>query len=146
MSSQFSFAEAIKQITAALALPGVSDETHEALEAQLALNSLMLGDPERALDASTTDTRALASLATFATARASHQFYGGHWEPAFAAMYEALELADRAGVRYSAFGNEAIFISFITVSAGDIAGALREADRGVREATRLRQGAPFVSS
>jgi DNA-binding NarL/FixJ family response regulator len=140
MSSQFSFAEAVKQTKLALALDGLSDHTREVLEAQLAVNSLMTGDVERALDSATTNAEELAVLATFTTAKASSAFYGGHWDAAFSAMHEALVLADRAGIRYSSFGQEAVFIAFMAVSAGDVAGALREADRGVQESTRLRQG------
>ncbi|UFS60599.1 ATP-binding protein [Subtercola endophyticus] len=140
MSSQFSFAEAVRQATIALALPNISDSTRQNLEAQLALNTLMTADVQRPVDITTASPDNLAVLATFTIARASRQFYGGKWEPAFASAHEALIIADHAQIRYRTFHNEAIFLSFMYVSAGDIANALREADRGIQETTRLRQG------
>ncbi|TQL56201.1 helix-turn-helix transcriptional regulator [Subtercola boreus] len=140
MSSQFSFSEAVKQATIALALPGISEATRQNLEAQLALNTLMTAEVQRPVDLTTAAPENLAVLATFATARASRQFYGGKWELAFASIHEAMIIADLAQTRYRTAANEAIFISFMYVSAGDISSALREADRGIQETTRLRQG------
>jgi DNA-binding CsgD family transcriptional regulator len=141
MSRQFSFAEAVRHSKAALALPGLSDTMRAKLESQLTMNSLMTGDVQRNIDKITAEPDDLALLASHITAKAARQFYGGQWETSFASAHEAMVIADRARIRYqSSFGTEAVFISFIYASAGDIRSGMREADRGVQETTRSRQG------
>jgi DNA-binding CsgD family transcriptional regulator len=141
MSRQFSFAEAVRHSKTALALPGLSETMRAKLESQLAMNSLMTGDVQRNVDKVSAEPNDLALLASFITAKAAGQFYGGMWETSFASIHEAMVIADRAKIRYlSTFGTEAVFLAFIYASAGDIRSALREADRGVQETTRSRQG------
>jgi DNA-binding CsgD family transcriptional regulator len=141
MSRQFSFAEAVRHSKTALALPGLSERTRAQLESQLTMNSLMTGDVQRSVDKMSAEPNDLALLASFTMARAARHFYGGQWDASFAASHESMVIADRAKIRYlSSFGTEAVFLSFIYASAGDIRSALREADRGVQETTRSRQG------
>ncbi|THG32856.1 ATP-binding protein [Naasia lichenicola] len=141
MSRQFSFAEAVRHSRMALALPGLSEGTRALLESQLAMNSLMTGDHQRVVDKMSAEPNDLALLASHTMARAATQFYGGQWQASFASSHESLVIADRAHIRYlSSFSTEAVFLAFAYASIGDIRSALREADRGVQETTRSRQG------
>lgn len=147
VSSQRSFAEAVRQCRLALALPGLSPETRAQLLTLQALALIVAGDLEETgrvvgsalLAAASCGNRAIE--ATAMTVEATLAFHRMDWRRAFDRQDEAVRLATDAGILHSLWIPGPSWQSFLWSSAGESLRGLEEVDLGLRRARTHGQAA-----
>ncbi|MEV4217068.1 AAA family ATPase [Nonomuraea sp. NPDC049725] len=134
LSSQSSFAEAVRQCRVALALPGLSETTLAHLLTLQALSLVVAGDVEetgRAAEAALLAGGYCGNRAIEATAmavEATLSFHRTDWRHAFDRQDEAVRLATDAGILHSPWIPGPSWQSFLWSSAGEPLRGLEEID------------------
>ncbi|MEV4064216.1 ATP-binding protein [Nonomuraea dietziae] len=134
LSSQRSFAEAVRQCRVALALPGLSETTLAHLLTLQALALIVAGDVEetgRAAEAALLAGGFCGNRAIEATAmavEATLSFHRTDWRHAFDRQDEAVRLATDAGILHSPWIPGPSWQSFLWSSAGEPLRGLEEID------------------
>ncbi|MFI6600095.1 helix-turn-helix transcriptional regulator [Nonomuraea sp. NPDC050536] len=147
VSSQRSFAEAVRQCRLALALPGLSPTTRARLLTLQALALIVAGDTVETGRVVGPALRAAASCgnraieATAIAVEASLASHRTNWRHAFDRQDEAVRLADDAGIVHSLWIPEPSWQSFLWSSAGESLRGLEEIDLGLRRAREHGQSA-----
>ncbi|MFI5938266.1 AAA family ATPase [Actinoplanes sp. NPDC051494] len=146
VSSQYSFAEAVAQCRAAVALPGLPADLRVPLLALLAVNLTMYGDIpaadaviDQAAAAATGDEAAAAATGDEAAAavrvatRSVVALYRDRWDEAFALADRAVAVSRAAGADGALWGATQ-WRGLLDAAAGRPDLAIAHADRGVRAA------------
>ncbi|WP_185845345.1 LuxR family transcriptional regulator [Nonomuraea sp. WAC 01424] len=134
VSSQRSFAEAVRQCRLALALPGLSETTRAHLLTLQALALIVAGDVEetgRAAGAALLAGASCGNRAIEATAmavEATLSFHRTDWRHAFDRQDEAVRLATDAGILHSPWIPGPSWQSFLWSSAGEPLRGLEKID------------------
>ncbi|WP_234334246.1 helix-turn-helix transcriptional regulator [Streptomyces sp. NRRL B-1347] len=147
LSSQFDFADAVRQARAGAELPGIPTDLRARLLALLCLGLSLSGDSEAA-ERALPEARETAEAARDRTAQATLAvvesvacFRRMDWSEALRQADRAAALATGPGTAPSLWVPEALWRSFLLNAAGRSAEALAAADAGVRHARHHGQTA-----